>query len=124
MKTGAELIATERHRQIKVEGWSADHDDEQEGPALALAAICYAAMALDHCDIRGVDQSGGDIAIYDPWPWTNAWDKRKKHACLRAKTKKDRDRGRIKCLTIAGALIAAEIDRLQRASAKNPVEES
>jgi len=60
---------------------------------------------------------GGGISFVDPWPWFDevevtrygdglttqvpAWDKRKKHNKLRR-------------LVIAGALIAAEIDRLQR----------
>jgi len=30
MKTGVELIADERQRQIEVEGWTAEHDDANE----------------------------------------------------------------------------------------------
>jgi hypothetical protein len=42
MKTGIELIAEERKRQIEVEGWTAEHDDEHTDGELALAAVCYA----------------------------------------------------------------------------------
>ncbi len=113
---GVHLISVERKRQLEVEGWTADHDDDHAGPALALAAICYTAMAIDdYADIRAVAWDGeGNAEIRDPWPWDKTWDKRKKHARLRARTEADRRQGRIRCLVIAGALIAAEIDRLQR----------
>lgn len=117
--TGAKLIAAERQRQIAQEGWTAEHDDDHAGPALALAGICYAAAAVDQCDIRAVAWDGeGNAEIRDPWPWDKTWDKRKKHARARAHTEEDRRTGRIRCLTIAGALIAAEIDRLLREVAR------
>lgn len=48
-------ILNERRRQIEVEGWTPEHDDEHEGGELAHAAACYA---------RG---SSSD------WPWDMSW---------------------------------------------------
>jgi hypothetical protein len=112
--TGAELIAGERQRQIEKEGWTADHDDEHKDGELAIAAACYAApysikadvCRLIPCSCREAccEHFGGTIekrGWQDPWPWSEGWDKRGKHS-------------RIKSLAVAGALIAAEIDRLLR----------
>lgn len=90
--TGADLIAAERQRQMAKEGWTPAHDDEHVSGELAWAAVCYAAPGSVYSD-------GSDMV--DPWPWAKEWDKRDKH---------DRQRR----LVIAGALIAAEIDRLRR----------
>lgn len=95
-KTGIELIAEERKRQIEIEGWTKEHDAEHTNEALAQAAVCYATPSA----LRGY--------AYDPvikarvpqlWPW----DK---------KYWKPSPENRIKELVKAGALIAAEIDRL------------
>jgi hypothetical protein len=88
--TGAELIAAERQRQIEVECWAADHDDRYVCRELVLAAQCYASAS-------GV--SVADAHIPDAWPWAGKWWKPKDP---------------ISNLARAGALIAAEIDRLQR----------
>lgn len=88
MKTGIELIAEERARQIAVEGWTASHDDEHKSAALAIHA------AILCCE--GTDAEVNDSADHGDW------------GLLR--------HPRIKQLYIAGALIAAEIDRLQRAA--------
>jgi hypothetical protein len=97
--TGIELIAAERKRQIKVEGWTAEHDDEFDLGHLVDAAICYAMPE----DMRGIQ-----IGIRNPtslinelWPWDACWWK-------------PVPGNRIRELTKAGALIAAEIDRLLR----------
>lgn len=91
--SGADMIAYERRRQVKQEGWDSTHDDmEHTEGELAAAACCYAAP----WPIFGE---------YDPWPWDKESDKRNKHS-------------RIRLLVIAGALIAAEIDRLKRAGVK------
>ena len=58
-----------------------------------MAAACYAAPAQIFVEMS---------EYVDAWPWEPQFDKRGKHS-------------RIRCLTIAGALIAAEIDRLKRA---------
>ena len=85
------LIQAERQRQIDTEGWTAAHDDGHRYGALAIQA---AALAVNHTDAR-VTVDGEES---DPWS-------------LLCKAK---NKGTVRNLTIAGALIAAEIDRLQR----------
>lgn len=82
---GVELIAAERRRQIEVEGWTAEHDAQHKGGELSLAAAVYAVP--NH--LRGI--------LMVLWPWDSFWYKPK---------------DRIRDLVRAGALIAAEIDRL------------
>jgi hypothetical protein len=90
---GVEMIAAERRRQIEQEDWKPTHDDTHEGEELARAAAIYAMP--DH--IRRSEE------IVTLWPWELDWWKPTPH---------DRVRELIK----AGALIAAEIDRLLRAA--------
>lgn len=85
---GAELIAIERKRQIEAEGWSEQHDDAHAGGQLAIAARCY------------IQYAGRQCGLPHYWPWEERWWKPSGDA--------------IRDLTKAGALIAAEIDRLQR----------
>lgn len=108
--TGAERIAAERRRQIEAEGWTPEHDDEHVHGEIAWAAVCYAAPALVKafvpvpCGCREAccEHVGGTVSRWtDPWPWERNADKR-------------RSATRIRDLEKAGALIAAEIDRLQR----------
>lgn len=97
METGIELIARERERQIFKEGWSAKHDDGHGDGALARAGAVYATpeKLRQHKMI-------GDYTVQDHlWPFDEEWFK---------PTPEDRIRELVK----AGALIAAEIDRLQR----------
>jgi hypothetical protein len=93
--TGVELIAQERERQIEKEGWTAEHDADHTEGQLAKAAACYAfdAVALPTIDAKRF--------IFDNWPWSRKWWKPTPDDTIRQLTK-------------AGALIAAEIDRLQR----------
>jgi hypothetical protein len=86
-------IATERRRQIEVEGWTAEHDDGHQSGAMALAAGCYALNAGDKASFVGVPLR---------WPWANRWWKPENPR---------RD------LIRAAALIVAEIERLDRAGA-------
>lgn len=91
---GIERIEAERKRQIEQKGWTAEHDDEHTLGALAMNAAALAVWGTDAV-IRHSDSDKGEV--YDPWGLV------KKH------------RGKeIRCLEIAGALIAAEIDRLLR----------
>lgn len=100
MKTGAELIADERYRQIYKEGWSASHDDKHDESELAFAALVYCHP----------DPSAPFINKH--WPFNNDWYK---PAPIFFNPKKSETVNmRIKELVKAGALIAAEIDRLQR----------
>ena len=91
--TGAELIADERRRQIEVEGWTQEHDTQHIHGELAIAGACY---AFDSIESRKLYQVAEDF-----WPWDMAFYK---------PTHDDPIRQLVK----AGALIAAEIDRLQR----------
>ena len=135
-KTGVELIAAERERQQSAEGYDAAHDDEHSKMELACAAIEYASAAVNvyrtHVqlpsvrrviEIRGGDpdtdpwvrqmvedpignwygrNDDGTVKPADWWPWRNEdW-------------KPSNDR--VVNLVKAGALIAAEIDRLERAT--------
>lgn len=95
MLSGVELIAAERRRQVEVEGWTAEHDDEHRWGALTKVAATLAVLHTDAIvtDPVGEFETGG-----------RTWGLAEKHG-----------RDEIRCLTIAGALIAAEIDRLLRA---------
>ncbi|MFV8849682.1 ead/Ea22-like family protein [Serratia fonticola] len=93
----ADVIA-ERQRQISAEGWTPEHDDEHENNELAFAAGCYAIYA-------GATKRRFPNGEYAPpeWPWNASF--------WRPSTAR-RD------LVKAGALILAEIERLDRAPAK------
>ncbi|AIV81746.1 hypothetical protein AQ808_21140 [Burkholderia pseudomallei] len=88
-------MLAERRRQVEAEGWTPEHDDQYQHGAIALAAACYAANA-------------GGVAWADPlpsfWPWMHNWWK---------PTTPRRD------LVKAGALILAELERLDRAALLN-----
>lgn len=45
IKSGIDLIAAERQRQIEEEGWTPDHDDQHTNGELALAAACCSGRA-------------------------------------------------------------------------------
>lgn len=86
---GAAMIATERERQVAEEGWTPAHDDKHIRAELVAAAICYARTYTPY--------PGSSVA--GNWPWEQRWWK---------------PGSRIENLVKAGALIAAEIDRLKR----------
>ena len=91
------MIALERRRQTAVEGWTAEHDDlAHDADVLALAGGCYALANIDR--ENGMDDGRPPAA----WPFSKAWWK---------PTPDDRKKELIK----AGALIAAELDRIMRA---------
>lgn len=87
-KAATDVLA-ERQRQIEVEGWTPDHDDQHDDGQLALAAACYAYQA--DAPMKGEAPFG--------WPWDRIWWK-------------PGDRRRM--LVKAAALILAEIERLDR----------
>jgi hypothetical protein len=92
---GARLIAEERLRQKSEEGWTPEHDDEHDKGELAAAARAYLYQANAICE--------ASTTYDDPpiaWPWHASWWKPSDDP--------------IRNLVKAGALIAAEIDRLQR----------
>lgn len=104
--TGTQLIAEERRRQISEEGWTSAHDDVHRNGELAKAASCYASP-----------EWYSDPRITDPLHWPGGWDwKSKVRGLERSAAHRSRiTAARIRDLIKAGALIAAEIDRLQRA---------
>lgn len=91
-KTGIELIAEERKRQIEVEGWTPEHDSNHNCGQLSDAAICYA--------MRGYWKKRLSTWFAVIWPFGIEWYK-------------PSENDRVRDLVKAGALIAAEIDRLQ-----------
>lgn len=121
MQTGIELIAEERQRQIQVEGYDRLHDESYKNGELVGAAMCYASESINKDFPKERPKLRAQLFIpsfskfftnpatgkvdqdkwIEAWPWDDEYDKREKHDKLR-------------CLVIAGALIAAEIDRLNR----------
>jgi len=99
MKTGIQLIMEERERQISQEGWTPEHDDQHVHGELNRAAQRYAQLAA----VQVVNTAMPGMAPTG-WPWESAW----------WKPSEDPRRNLVK----AGALIAAEIDRLNRAVGK------
>ena len=96
---GIEMIEAERERQVEVEGWTAKHDDTHRSGNLLWAAACYVQEAASAADTGCGDCPVPGFAP-EEWPWDAAWWK----PC------DDQRRN----LAKAGALIAAEIDRLNR----------
>ena len=112
---GVSMIAAERARQIAEEGYSAEHDDEHESGDMALAAALYAAPEL----LFARRDFAAGVTFTDPFPWR--YDKR--FGCGEAKENPGNvlpcpstytDEERTGLLVKAGALIAAEVDRLLR----------
>ena len=97
-QTGTYLIQEERQRQLDVEGWTPEHDEQHNLGQLALAAKTYILFAQDSL-------CGRARAVYPGWPWDYSWWKPSPDP--------------IRNLVKAGALIAAEIDRLQRLKGKS-----
>ena len=97
MSSGVDMIAEERRRQMAEEGHDESHDDGHSDGQLARAACCYASPVplYEHTEWKR------GHTFRDPWPWDLHDDKRGKHT-------------RLEELAKAGALIAAEIDRLLR----------
>lgn len=95
-QAAADVLA-ERRRQIEIEGWTPEHDDQHTDGAMARAAAVYALNGG-----RWHDRMPSPIAW---WPWSLEWWK---------PTNRRRD-----CV-IAAALLLAEIERLDRAALARP----
>lgn len=115
LTAGTRLIAEERTRQIEVEGYRPSHDVKHFEGELAYGAICYAypnkKLILKRQDamvpnvptvyLKNGPEGEGTYLVMPPsvWPFgLESW--------------KPTPKDRIRELTKAGALIAAEIDRL------------
>lgn len=80
-------VAAERARQINVEGWTIEHDNRHSYNEISIAAACYIIAEPD------------DEVVPGAWPWAAEYWKPK---------------SRRRNLVRAGALILAEIERLDR----------
>jgi hypothetical protein len=102
LSRAASDVLEERKRQVEEEGWTPEHDDEHGDGSLALAAACYASNAATWA-AKGTPElrkSYSHLSLSFRWPWSPKWWKPKsqRHDLVRA-----------------GALILAEIERLDRA---------
>ena len=106
MKSGAELILEERQRQIESEGYDEAHDSQYDTSALGNAGICYAVIAGSSAPIRDAVRKQTEKGIAPTgWPWgAEYWKPGEGNS----------DSDRVSELVKSGALIAAEIDRIQR----------
>lgn len=93
----ADDVLAERRRQVIEEGWTIEHDDAHGQGQMAGAAACY-ALYRSHVP---PEELMGEGILDMSWPWDGAWWK---------PTSRRRD------LVKAGALILAEIERLDRAA--------
>lgn len=112
MNNAAQDVLAERERQKAVEGWTPEHDDEHADGSLAIVAACYAAPMAKHTKSDIADVSGGrgetpvwamrKFKVPKLWPasWHASWWKPKDYRSN---------------LVRAGALILAEIERIDRA---------
>ena len=94
---GADMIAAERSRQQLQEGFDHEHDDKHIFGEIAHAGSAYAETAALQSQYNSVPP----CFIPKWWPWERKWWKPSPNP--------------VRNLVRAGALIAAEIDRLQRA---------
>lgn len=94
LSQAAKDVLAERQRQISVEGWTAEHDDQHltayKEPEMAIAAACYAMVGV----LKPED------IVNTWWPWSPE--------CWKPTTPR---RNRVK----ACALLLAEIERFDRA---------
>jgi hypothetical protein len=95
-------VLAERRRQVESEGWDAKHDDEHDSGEMASAASAYALAAADK--LHPMSQGDGEFDKLPPamWCWDHEWWKPGEPRRMLVK---------------AGALILAEIDRLDREQA-------
>lgn len=99
-KTGAYLIAEERERQIEALGYTPERDQHYGTGQIARAALCYAMPEAlrNRPGHKRIEKNGQYVP--NEWPFAlEYW--------------KPSPNDRIRELQKAGALIAAEIDRLQ-----------
>lgn len=91
LSNAAQSVIAERQRQQSAEGWTPEHDDQYGESQLLWASSCYVLNTIHSFNRIPLD-----------WPWAPEWWK---------PTNPRRD------LVKAGALILAEIERIDRAAA-------
>lgn len=89
-------VLAERQRQISAEGWAPERDDQYMLGELALAGAAYAMQSID-----ADSEDRGCIMAPNWWPWSQRWWK---------------PTSRRRMLEKAGALILAELERIDRAA--------
>lgn len=92
LSNAVQSVIAERQRHQSVDGWTPEHDDEHCNGELAMAAVCYIN------ETGTVNRNGGKPW---GWPWDASWWK---------------PNARRRNLVKAGALILAEIERIDRAA--------
>ncbi|AEX55804.1 hypothetical protein phi297_0002 [Pseudomonas phage phi297] len=90
-------VQAERRRQITAEGWTPEHDDEHSHGQIARAAACYALAGSS-----APNDGTAALLVSLAWPWDQQWWKP-------STARRD--------LIKAGALILAEIERIDRVAA-------
>ncbi|MGV8475164.1 hypothetical protein, partial [Pseudomonas aeruginosa] len=88
-------VQAERRRQINVEGWTPEHDDEHSHGQMARAAACYALAGSS-----APNDGTAALLVSLAWPWDEQWWKP-------STARRD--------MVKACALALAEIERLDRA---------
>lgn len=101
MKSGIEIIEEERNRHFKVGGYTPEQYVEFADESMAYAAACYAIPANSRNVYAGPGGISNILRILWPKSWSSVWWE-------------PSPENRIKELAKAGALIAAEIDRLNK----------
>lgn len=91
LSNAVQSVIAERQRHQSVEGWTPEHDDQYSKSQLLWASSCYVMNAIHPFNRIPFD-----------WPWDSRWWK---------PTSQRRD------LVKAGALILAEIERIDRQEA-------
>ena len=96
-KGGEVSVIAERRRQVETEGWTVEHDDAHDMGEMADAAASYAMRA------KYGSAGWAEVLPAPPrmWPWDSAWWKLADERRMLVK---------------AGALILAEIERVDRKS--------
>ena len=103
MSSAATDVVAERARQISQEGWTIEHDDEHDPGVLASGACAYSLHAADVLFPHSQGDGGWGESPPHMWMWSAEWWR---------PTTPRRD------LVKAGALILAEIEKLDRAVEK------
>ncbi|MDP0495067.1 MAG: hypothetical protein Q7Q73_02555 [Verrucomicrobiota bacterium JB024] len=111
-RPGVELIAAERARQIKQERWSLEHDDTHVHNELGDAAAVY---AMSHTCRNWMLAHSGFCVAMGIFPFSQGY--------FKPSWSGGTGPGRIRELQKAGALIAAEIERLLRAQQRKDIED-
>lgn len=92
-------VLNERSRQISAEGWTPQHDDAHDAGELSAAASAYALAAADKLYPMSQGDGGYDREPPPNWMWDRTWWKPGEPRRMLVK---------------AGALVLAEIERLDR----------